>query len=424
MQLVIIAGGKGTRLGLKDIPKPMVKIGDKPLLEHQIELAKKYGVNEVFILSGHLANVIEEYFGDGSNFGVKIHHIVEPYPLGTAGSLKLLEGQLNDRFLVFYGDVVMDFDIKSFIEFDKQYDSIGTAIIHPNDHPYDSDLLEIDNNNRVVKVLPKPHKEGEYYQNLVNAAVYIFSSKIFKYIEDGISQDFGKHILPKIVEAGETLIGYRTPEYIKDMGTADRFEAVKNDFLTGKVARLNKQNKRPCIFLDRDGVINRDMDSMPLCKDFELLDGVAEAIKTINKSDYLSVVVTNQPMIAKGFVSFEEVENTHKKMETLLGEQHAYLNGIYYCPHHPEKGFEGEVPELKIECECRKPKAGMIFKAAEELNIDLNNSWMIGDSKRDIEAGKNAGCKTISIKENFGADYVAEDLKDAINYILEGVENE
>lgn len=424
MQLVIIAGGKGTRLGLKDIPKPMVKIGEKPLLEHQIELAKKYGINEVFILSGHLANVIEEYFGDGSNFGVKIHHIVEPYPLGTAGSLKLLEGQLNDRFLVFYGDVVMDFDIKSFIEFDKQYDSIGTAIIHPNDHPYDSDLLEIDNNNRVVKVLPKPHKEGEYYQNLVNAAVYIFSLKIFKYIEDGISQDFGKHILPKIVEAGETLIGYRTPEYIKDMGTADRFEAVKNDFLTGKVARLNKQNKRPCIFLDRDGVINRDMDSMPLCKDFELLDGVAEAIKAINKSDYLSVVVTNQPMIAKGFVSFEEVENTHKKMETLLGEQHAYLNGIYYCPHHPEKGFEGEVLELKIECECRKPKAGMIFKAAEELNIDLNNSWMIGDSKRDIEAGKNAGCKTISIKENFGADYVAEDLKDAINYILEGVENE
>ena len=424
MQLVIIAGGKGTRLGLKDIPKPMVKIGEKPLLEHQIELAKKYGINEVFILSGHLANVIEEYFGDGSNFGVKIHHIVEPYPLGTAGSLKLLEGQLNDRFLVFYGDVVMDFDIKSFIEFDKQYDSIGTAIIHPNDHPYDSDLLEIDNNNRVVKVLPKPHKEGEYYQNLVNAAVYIFSSKIFKYIEDGISQDFGKHILPKIVEAGETLIGYRTPEYIKDMGTADRFEAVKNDFLTGKVARLNKQNKRPCIFLDRDGVINRDMDSMPLCKDFELLDGVAEAIKAINKSDYLSVVVTNQPMIAKGFVSFEEVENTHKKMETLLGEQHAYLNGIYYCPHHPEKGFEGEIPELKIKCECRKPKAGMIFKAAEELNIDLNNSWMIGDSKRDIEAGKNAGCKTISIKENFGADYVAEDLQNSIHIIMKGSNNE
>lgn len=424
MQLVIIAGGKGTRLGLKDVPKPMVKIGDKPLLEHQIDLAKRYGVDEVFILSGHLANVIEEYFGDGSKFGVKIHHVIEPYPLGTAGSLKLLEGKLNDRFLVFYGDVVMDFDIASFVEFDKQYDSIGTTIIHPNDHPYDSDLLEINKDNKVTKVLPKPHQDGEYYQNLVNAAVYIFSPKIFEYIEEGVSQDFGKHILSKVVDAGETLIGYKTPEYIKDMGTADRFEAVKSDFLTGKVARLNKQNKRPCIFLDRDGVINKDMDSKPLCKDFELLDGVAEAIKSINKSDYLSVVVTNQPMIAKGFVTFEEVENTHKKMETLLGEQHAYLNGIYYCPHHPEKGFDGEIKELKIDCECRKPKAGMLFKATKDLNIDLENSWMIGDSQRDIDAGKNANCRTISIKKDLGVDYIAQDLKDAVNYILKGVDNE
>lgn len=424
MQLVIIAGGKGTRLGLKDIPKPMVRIGDKPLLEHQIDLAKRYGVDEVFILSGHLANVIEEYFEDGSKFGVKIHHVVEPYPLGTAGSLKLLEGKLNDRFLVFYGDVVMDFDIASFIEFDKQYDSIGTTIIHPNDHPYDSDLLEINKNNKVTKVLPKPHQDGEYYQNLVNAAVYIFSKKIFEYIEEGVSQDFGKHILSKVVNAGETLIGYKTPEYIKDMGTADRFEAVKNDFLTGKVARLNKQNKRPCIFLDRDGVINKDMGSKPLCKDFELLDGVADAIKSINKSDYLAVVVTNQPMIAKGFVTFEEVENTHKKMETLLGEQHSYLNGIYYCPHHPEKGFEGEIEELKIDCECRKPKAGMLFKAKKDLNIDLENSWMIGDSQRDIDAGKNANCRTISIKKDLGADYIAQDLNDAVNYILKGVDNE
>ncbi len=418
MQLVIIAGGKGTRLGLKDIPKPMVKIGNIPLLEHQINLAKKYGIKEIFILSGHLANVIEEYFGDGSNFGVKIHHVVEPYPLGTAGSLKLLEGKLNNRFLVFYGDVVMDFDIESFIEYDNSYDSIGTTIIHPNDHPYDSDLIEIDANNKVIKVLPKPHKENEYYQNLVNAAVYIFSSDIFKYIESGKSQDFGKNILPKVVEAGETLIGYKTAEYIKDMGTADRFESVKRDFLSGKVARLNKRNKRPCIFLDRDGVINKNMDTNPLCKDFELLEGVSEAISLINKSDYLAVVVTNQPMVAKGFVTIEEVENTHKKMETLLGQQHAYLNGIYYCPHHPEKGFEGEIAELKIDCDCRKPKPGMLLRAKEEFNIDIENSWMIGDSKRDIEAGKNAGCKTISIGRGFGADAEFKNLKEAVNYIL------
>ncbi|MCR4881807.1 MAG: HAD-IIIA family hydrolase [bacterium] len=422
MQLAIIAGGKGTRLGLKDIPKPMVKIGDKPLLEHQIELAKRYGLTEIFILSGHLANVIEDYFGDGSKWGVKIHHIIEPYPLGTAGAVKLLEGQINDRFMIFYGDVVMDFDLNSFIEFDKSFEnSIGTTIIHPNDHPYDSDLLEINEKNIVTKVLPKPHEEGMYYQNLVNAAVYIFSPKIFEYIEPEISQDFGKHILKKLVENGETLAGYKTAEYIKDMGTKDRFDKVANDFTSGKVARLNKNNKRPCIFLDRDGVINENMDTSPTAEKFTLINGVSEAIKMINKSDYLSVVVTNQPMIAKGFVTFEQVNNTHKKMETLLGNDGAFLNGIYYCPHHPEKGFEGEIPELKIDCECRKPKIGMFLQAQKDMNIDLKNSWMIGDSERDLLAGKNAGCKTIYISDNKNrySDFIAENLYEAIKIIME-----
>ena len=424
MKLVIIAGGKGTRLGLKDIPKPMVKIGDKPLLEHQIELAKRYGIKEIYILSGHLANVIKDYFGDGSKFGVKIHHITEPYPLGTAGCVKLLEGKIDERFLVFYGDVVMDYDIKTFIEFDSNYKSIGTAIVHPNDHPYDSDLLELDSNNKVIKVLPKPHQDGEYYQNLVNAAVYIFSPKIFDYIKSDISQDFGKDIFPELIRNNETLIGYKTPEYIKDMGTAERFEAVKRDFLSGKVAKLNKQNKRPCIFMDRDGVINKNMDTHPTTDGFELLSGVSDAIKAINKSEYLSVVVTNQPMIAKGFVTQGEVENTHKKMETILGENHAYLNGIYYCPHHPDRGFEGEIKELKTECDCRKPKPGMLIKAAKDMNIDLEKSWMVGDSKRDIEAGKNAGCKTISIQKDLGADFIAENLEEAVNTILKGEYNE
>ena len=420
MQTVIIAGGKGTRLGLKDIPKPMVEINGKPLLEHQIELAKKYGCDEFFILSGHLSDVITDYFKDGSKWDVKIHHIVEQYPLGTAGSLKLLEGKLDERFMVFYGDVVMDFNIDKFIKFDAlNVNSIGTAIVHPNDHPYDSDLIEIDDLNKVIKVLPKPHSDNEYYQNLVNAACYIFSNKIFKYIEDGISQDFGKHILPKLVQANENLYAYKTPEYIKDMGTLDRFEKVRNDFISGKVQRLNMQNKRPCIFLDRDGVINKNMDTNPNVGDFELLNGVTETIKLINNSDYLAVVVTNQPMIAKGFISFDEVNQTHKKMETLLGKGGAFLNAIYYCPHHPMSGFEGEIKELKVDCECRKPKPGMLLKAAQEMNIDLKKSWMIGDSKRDIEAGKNAGCKTISIGQNLGADIECLDLYTAVSRILE-----
>lgn len=422
-QVVIIAGGLGSRLGLTDLPKPMVKIANKPILEHQINLAKRYGIEEIFILSGHLSDVIKNYFNDDTQFGVKIHHITETVPLGTAGCLKLVEGMLDEKFFLFYGDIVTDFDIESFVQFSTKYKDIaGILLVHPNDHPYDSDLVEINENNFISAFIPKPHQNNEYYSNLVNAAVYIFSREIFKYIENNKFQDFGRDILPKVLASGGKLVGYRSAEYVKDMGTADRFEKVKTDFESGKVARLNKQHKRPCIFLDRDGVINFNMDEHPNADDFSLLPGVVNAIRKVNQSGYLAIVVTNQPMIAKGFLTFEELKKIHKKMETILGEAHAYLDGIYFCPHHPQKGFDGEVVDLKVDCECRKPKAGMLFKAQEDFNIDLNKSWMIGDSERDIQAGKNAGCKTVLItsgKNDFDADFCASNLKEAVEIILE-----
>lgn len=412
MQLVIIAGGKGTRLGLKDIPKPMCPIAGKPLLEHQVELARRYGITEIFILSGHLSHVIKDYFGDGSRFGVKIHHVVEPYPLGTAGSVKLLEGQLQDRFLVFYGDVVMDFDISSFIAFDAMdTNTVGTLLVHPGNHPYDSDLVEVSPEREITGFLPKPHPEGLLYRNLNNAAVYIFGQEIFKVIPENIPLDFGKDIFPAVLALGKRLRAYDTPEFIRDMGTPDRLKVIEKDFESGLVASLNKKYPRKAIFLDRDGTINENMDTNPTVEGFHLLPGVAEAIRKINESHYLAVVVTNQPMLAKGFMTFDELDLIHKKMETLLGEERAYLDRIYYCPHHPEKGFPGEVPELKVACTCRKPEPGMLLQAAKDLNIDLADSWMIGDSQSDIEAGEKAGCKTLKLSDDFS-------LLDAVNSIL------
>ena len=135
--------------------------------------------------------------------------------------------------------------------------------------------------------------------------------------------------------------------------------------------------------------------------DFELIEGVAEAIKLINQSGYLAIVVTNQPVIARGEVTWEELNEIHKKMATLLGKEGAYVDGIYICPHHPDKGFEGERPEYKIDCDCRKPKPGLLLQAAKDFNIDLYESYMIGDSHRDVEAGENAGVKkSIKVEEN------------------------
>lgn len=422
MQLVILAGGKGTRLGLTDIPKPMCDIAGKPLLERQIELAISYGITEIFLMEGHLAGVIQDYFGDGSKYGIEIHHIVEDTPLGTAGCLQLIKDKINGRFMVFYGDVVMDFDIASFVSFDKQHSDMGSLLVHPNNHPYDSDLLEV-KNNKVAAFYPKPHEADKNYHNLVNAAVYILSPEIFNFIENEKAQDFGKDIFPKLLANGKNLYAYRSAEYIKDMGTKDRLPLICNDVATGKVSLLNKKNPRPAVFLDRDGVLIEDMDKTPTVANFKMLPRVGQAVKMINQSGMLAIVTTNQPMIAKGFITFEDVDEVHKCLETALGTEGAYVDDIYFCPHHPEKGFIGEIPELKIDCTCRKPKAGMLWEAQKAYNIDLSNSWLIGDRETDLLAGKAAGCRTIlvgnTISESPIADYRRTDLFEAIQLIME-----
>src|SRR3989338_5164234 len=369
MKLAIIAGGKGTRLGLKDIPKPMVKIANKPILEHQIELAKRYGLHDIYLLTGHMSDVITDYFGDGSRFGVHITYIEEDSPLGTAGAIKTLEDTFNDRFMVFYGDTIMDVDLRAFIEFDHAYESIASIIVHPNDHPYDSDLVEVNRNNDVTAFHPKPHQANIYYRNLVNAALYILSPRVFDYIPQDAFLDFGKDIFPLLLQSKETVKAYNTPEYIKDMGTPDRLDKTEKDFISGKIGRLNKENRRKAIFLDRDGILNKDVDNLHKIEDFELIHGVGHALRKINSSEYLTIVITNQPVIAKGFCTEEDLYEIHKKMETLLGIDRAYIDDLYYCPHHPEKGFVGEREDLKIDCDCRKPKAGLIYKAAEDHNI-------------------------------------------------------
>ena len=205
------------------------------------------------------------------------------------------------------------------------------------------------------------------------------------------------------------------------MGTPDRYYLVQNNFKNGIVESKNLKNLQKAIFLDRDGTINEYKGFIRTPNEFDLIPGVSQAIKKINDSGYLAIVITNQPVLARGETSFETMEKIHNKMETLLGNDGAYLDAIYYCPHHPHKGFKGEIPELKIECECRKPKPGLLLQAAKDFNISLENSYMIGDSENDILAGKNAGCKTILVNKeykNFGQDESYENLNKAIETVL------
>ncbi len=164
------------------------------------------------------------------------------------------------------------------------------------------------------------------------------------------------------------------------------------------------------------------VDHLAQPDDVVLAPGAAQAIRQINDSEHLAVLVTNQPMLAKGMLTREGLERIHARMETLLAEeQGAYLDRIYYCPHHPERGFEGEVATLKIDCDCRKPKPGMLLAAARELNIDLTGSWMIGDTEADVAAGQKAGCRTLLVDPRparAARGGAAADLLSAVQMIL------
>lgn len=425
MKAVIVAGGKGTRLGeiSAEIPKPMVPLAGKPLLEHQIVWLQSQGIKDIWLIINHLGDVIRSYFKDGKDWGVQIQYFEEKEPLGTVGGIKAIETSLTDDFLVLYGDVVLDMDLSRLQQFHQHKKSQATLVVHPNDHPYDSDLLELNASAQVISFHPKPLSKNRYYRNMVNAAVYLFSPAIFPFLEKNKKADFGKDIFPKIIDK-LAVFGYNTTEYIKDMGTPYRLDKVTHDLLSGKVHRRNLSLPQKAIFLDRDGVINLDKGLICHESEFELFDETAEAVRLINQSDYIAIVVTNQPGIAKGMYDFEGLEEIHRKMDTLLGEERAKIDALYFCPHHPEKGFAGERLEFKIACECRKPGAGMLLQAAKEFNIDLGQSYIIGDHERDIIAGKTAACKTIGVATGHGLentktepDYRAANILEAVKLI-------
>lgn len=407
MKTVIMAGGKGTRISsvASDIPKPMIKIEGKPVLEHEIECLRDQGFKDIIITVSHLGKIIMDYFGDGSvvspvtkkPFGVHIEYYFEEQPLGNAGALFQIKDKLDSDFLLLNADAMFDVNFNRFVAFHKSHGGLVTLFTHPNSHPYDSGVLIADANGAVERWLTKEDDRPKYYRNCINAGLHVLSPKLLEQEIDTPKIDLDRQLLKPLAGTGK-MFCYNSPEYVKDMGTPERYYSVCEDFKDGRVKGKNLTNKQRAVFLDRDGTINKYVGFLRNIDEFELLDGVAEAIKKINASGYLAIVVTNQPVIARGEVSFEELQEIHNKMETLLGEQGAYVDAIYFCPHHPHKGYAGERPELKIDCECRKPKPGMLIQAAKDFNIDLKNSWMIGDGENDILAGKNAGCHTALIQ--------------------------
>lgn len=432
MQAVIMAGGKGTRLlsiTNDEIPKPMVKVCGKPILQWQIENLHSNGIDDFLLVIGHLGEKIKEYFKDGSRFGVTIKYYEETIPLGTAGSLPYIGDSLEENFLLVLGDLIFDVDISRILEIHQRNNALATLMVHPNTHPNDSDIVLCNSENKITGFLSKNGQRSFWYKNRVNAGIYIINKNIIKNISKGKSVDLEKDVLMPLANKGENLYCYSTSEYLRDVGTPERIAAAEMDIINGYVKSRNLRNKQKCIFLDRDGTINKYCGLLFKEEAFILEETVVEAIKKINESGYLAIVITNQPVVARGLCSVDDVENIHNKMETLLGEAGTYLDYIVFCPHHPDKGYDGENPVYKIKCNCRKPNIGMIEFCTKKFNIDLNSSWLIGDTTVDIKTGKNAKLNTALVltgeagsdkKYDVQPDVIGKNLLEVVQKILGG----
>jgi histidinol-phosphate phosphatase family protein len=426
-QLVILAGGKGTRLRTVtgDLPKPMAPIAGVPVLEHQVRTAARDGFDDIIFLTSYRSDVIHDHFGDGSQWGVRFRYLIDESPLGTAGATLAVLDQLADEFLMLYGDVMHDVDLRTFADAHHP-GTAATLFVHPNDHPQDSDLVEITPDGLITAFHGYPHPAGVYRRNIVNAGLYALSREALKrYTALQEKLDFGKDLFPRMLADGLDLRAYFSREYIKDMGTPARWEKVNRHATEGRITRLHHSNPVPAIFLDRDGTLIRHLPFLNQAEQVELLPDAAAALNLLHEAGFLLVLVTNQPVIARGECDLAGLDRIHGRMEFLLGEEHAFLDAIYHCPHHPDSGFEGEVPELKIPCRCRKPEPGMIEKATRDLNIDLAASWMIGDSTRDAECARRAGIPCALVRGGEGTDesFLSHPEASVFNSLLDAAES-
>ena len=411
MHAVIIAGGLGTRAHAMTgdrIPKALLPVAGIPIVFRQMRVLRREGVEDLTVLAGHLGEQLADPLGaEARTLGLRLDIRVEPEPLGTAGCLAGLTPAHDDVLLV-YGDMLFDLALAPLADFHRTQGALITIVAHPNDHPRTSDLIR-ERDGLVTVLLPREIPRTRDERNLVPAGLYLASARFFTLIPPGQKLDMVRDVLPRLVATRERIAAYNTPEYIRDVGTEKRHATAARDLATGTVAALNIRNKRPAIFFDVDGVLNEEPGTQGALKpdDVTLIAGAGAAVADAHAAQYLTVAITNRPQVARGDITFDDLDGILGRLEALLAERGGVLDRIYVCPHHPDRGFPGEVTALKIRCECRKPGALLFRRAMEELPIDRARSAAIGDSLRDIGAAKAAGVWAYGVRTGYGCRDIA-----------------
>jgi mannose-1-phosphate guanylyltransferase / phosphomannomutase len=406
MRAVIIAGGLGTRARTMTgdrIPKALLPVAGIPIIFRQLRTLRREGITSFTVLAGHLgARLIGPLAEEARALGIALDLRVEQELLGTAGCLAALGAASQDTFLV-NGDMLFDIALDALQAFHRAREAVVTVVAHPNDHPRTSDLIS-ESDGLVSAIYPRELPRADDLRNLVPAGLYLVAPGFFAHVPRAQKSDMIRDVLPQLVAAGARVCAYNTTEYIRDVGTPSRHANAAEDVTSGKVAALNSRNKRPAIFFDCDGVLNVEPGNPGVVRpdDVMLIAGAGAAVSTARAAGFLAIAITNRAQVARGLVTFEGLDHILGRLEALLAQEGGVLDRIYFCPHHPDSGFPGEIRALKITCECRKPGTLLFRRAIDELPIEPARAVGIGDSLRDIGAARTMGIWSYGVRTGYG----------------------
>jgi mannose-1-phosphate guanylyltransferase / phosphomannomutase len=356
-EAIIIAGGLGTRARSMTgdaIPKALLPLDGVPIILRQIRVLAREGVQHVHVLGGHLGGQLEPALApEAEKLGITIGVFVETSPLGTAGCLTTLDTTSGDVLIV-YGDMLFDIDLAALARHRQQFPAALTIIAHPNDHPRTSDLV-VQKSGYLQRLLPRKTPRDADWRNLVPAGLYVASEQFFETLLPGQPADMIHDVVPGLLERSIPVAIYDTPEYMKDIGSPSRHAAAAEDLRQDRVHAVHLSVRRPAVFFDCDGVLNEDVGGHGVVHpdQVKMIGRAGEAVRLARKAGFLAVAVTNRPQLAKGLLDESGLDHVLGRLEAELAEDGGVLDRIYFCPHHPDKGFANEVPALKIDCACR-----------------------------------------------------------------------
>ena len=392
-QAVFLVGGLGTRL--KDLtqttPKPLIEVGGRPFLDILVEQAARHGFTDILLLAGYLGHQMTARYEGGDWRGAKVRVLREPEPLGTGGALRFAAPQLAPQFLMANGDTFFDINLRALAQ--PGFLPAGGAVLALADAVTGDRYGRTDFDGTHVRHF---HAAGEKAEGPINAGIAVLDRTVLDRLPPGRSSLEGV-AYPALAREG-LLRGQAFESYFIDMGSPDDLARARTE--------IPARQRRPAIFLDRDGVLNVEKGYLHKQSEFEWMPGAREAIRLANDKGWLVFVVTNQAGVARGYYEERDIHLLHNFMQEDLAAVGAHIDAFEYCPHHPD----GVRAEYKKHCERRKPGAGMIRDLLKTWPVEPAKSFLVGDMPHDVAAAEAAGIS--------GHRYSGGDLRNFVEPLL------